>query len=87
MELWGIATSLHVCYSTRMMLSEAAKTALINVGTNRQGAQADYFTNNVDALFELAEAGLISKSGYGLTRRGGIERQRLLSAQLDSLFG
>jgi hypothetical protein len=66
-----------------MALSEAAKQALINVGTNRQGARVE---GNFSALAELFRAGLIGHED-GLTRKGTIERERLQAAALDAAFG
>lgn len=65
-------------------LSEAAQTALINVGTNRQGALVDSMTYS-QILGELFGAGLIG-SDNGLTRKGTIARQAVLSARLDAAF-
>lgn len=68
-----------------MALSTGAADALVAVGTNRQGATVSDRTpaNVVDELFG---AGLIGV-GNGLTRRGTIERERIVRAQLDALFG
>jgi hypothetical protein len=65
-------------------MSEAAKKALINVGTNRQGATVDDVALNV--WYEMYSAGLIGVGG-GLTRKGTIVRERLMSAELEKAFG
>lgn len=66
-------------------LSTEAADALIGVATNRQGATISDRTP-ARVVDELFGAGLIGV-GNGLTRRGTIERERLMSAQLDALFG
>lgn len=63
-----------------MRLSRAAEKALINAGTNRQGARVDPRTPE-SALIELVNAGLIGPA-YGLTRTGTIRRERLM----DEMF-
>lgn len=65
-----------------MQMSQSAERALINVGTNRQGAtvQAD-----PDTLAELSARGLVGRSG-GLTRSGTIKRQVLVNRVLDEAF-
>jgi hypothetical protein len=63
-------------------LSAAATEALINVGTNRQGAVAQ---GTEAAMAELQRAGLIG-DGFGLTRRGTIVRERVMSAALEAAF-
>lgn len=64
-------------------LSDEAKSALVNVGTNRQGAVVSNVAVSVEA--ELYLAGLIGPE-RGLTRRGTIVRERLVRAALDSAF-
>ncbi len=66
-----------------MQMSEAAEKALINVGTNRQGAVVQ---GDLGALLELQDEGLIGQN-LGLTRMGTIVRQRLMTAELDKAFG
>ena len=66
-----------------MKLSEAARTALINAGTNRQGAAVKADPVVVTELYDFGLVGL----GDGLTRRGSIERERIMSAELDRAFG
>lgn len=66
-------------------MSEAARAALINIGTNRQGATPPPMTP-ADVLRELQEMGLLGKE-WGLTRRGTIKRQLLVEDQLNELFG
>lgn len=63
-------------------MSPAARTALINIGTNRQGATA---TGSPEALHELTKLGLIGP-GNGLTRCGTIERQLMMEDLLEDIF-
>lgn len=65
-------------------LSSAAIQALIDVGTNRQGATISARTANV-VVKELRVAGLIG-DGMGLTRRGTIARERFVHTMLVTLF-
>lgn len=65
-----------------MQMSEAAKRALINVGTNRQGARVPA---TPAVRRELLLAGLIGDLD-GLTRKGSIKRESVLSAALDAAF-
>lgn len=65
-------------------LTAEARTALINVGTNRQGAKVT--GTDVATELELNMAGLIGE-GAGLTRTGTIVRQRLMDLALESAFG
>lgn len=65
-----------------MQMSEAAKRALINVGTNRQGARV---SATPAVRRELLLAGLIGDLD-GLTRKGSIKRESVLSAALDAAF-
>jgi hypothetical protein len=67
-----------------MQLSPKAVEALINVGTNRQGASI-WKGTNACVVNELRELRLIG-SGGGLTRRGTIKRQQLMLAVMDELF-
>lgn len=64
------------------MMTEKMQTALINAEHGGQGAKvsADAIT-----LQKLESAKLIG-SGDGLTRKGTIERERLISAKMDELF-
>lgn len=64
-------------------MSQAARTALLSIGTNRQGATPAP-TTPVDALAELEWLGLIGK-GQGLTRKGTIKRELLVSSLMDLL--
>ena len=66
-----------------MELSSEAKTALINVGTNRQGAVVH---PNLPAgtLSELRRKALIGE--YGLTMAGSIARARIVAERLDAAF-
>ncbi len=63
-------------------MSPAARTALVNVGTNRQGATA---TGSPEAMHELAKLGLVGPLG-GLTRAGTIERQLIMEDMMEDLF-
>lgn len=63
-------------------LSPDATAALVNVGTNRQGATV-HATG--DAFWELEAAGLIGIKG-GLTRKGSIEREKMVTRLLDVAF-
>lgn len=67
-----------------MNLSEAAKTALINAGSNAQGTKV--CANTREVVAELKDAGLIGIQG-GLTRKGTIAREKLVNAKLDEMFG
>lgn len=60
-------------------MSDAAREALINIGTHRQGATAPILSQ--DALAELEYLGYIGK-GQGLTRKGSIVRERLVDAAM-----
>lgn len=64
-------------------LSDAATTALVNTGTNRQG---EVVQGSAAVLDELFGAGLVGQ-GNGLTRRGTIARERLATAALEAAFG
>ena len=65
-------------------LSAQAQAALIGVGTNRQGATISPRTVEV-VVWELTAAGLIGRD-RGLTRRGTIVRERVMTAALDAAF-
>lgn len=65
-------------------LSRDAADTLIDTGTNRQGATISDATSEA-VVHELQRAGLIGE-GYGLTRKGTIERDRLVIARMDTLF-
>lgn len=70
-----------------MELTQQAQTALINVGTNRQGATIPT-TTPIEAQGELWVAGLIGRGNPGgLTRKGTIVRQRLVDTRLEEAFG
>lgn len=56
-------------------ISEAAKSALLSTGTNRQGAKPTH-PMTADVKAELVTEGLIGTGG-GLTRRGTIAREKL----------
>ena len=66
-----------------MRTSPEATAALINAGTNRQGAKV---RGTEAALIELRMMSLIGE-GDGLTRFGTIARQRAVDAAMDSVFG
>lgn len=66
-----------------MNLTEAAKTALINASSSRQGTK---ITADAVVVTELFDAGLVGLSD-GLTARGTIARDRLVSAALEAAFG
>lgn len=67
-------------------LSKAAESALVNT-TPRQGARVPGVeVRGADALhFEMRDFGLIGKDG-GLTRRGLIVRERIVSDRMDEAF-
>ena len=64
-------------------LSAQATKALINAATDRQGARVVSLNQRV--VEELFNADLIGPEG-GLTRRGTIVRERLVTAALDAAF-
>lgn len=68
-----------------MQISEEARVALINAGTNRQGKPI--ISGSVSVFHELVDAGLITEKNAGLTRKGGITRERLMNEALDRAFG
>jgi hypothetical protein len=72
--------------STASKLTAEARTALINVGTNRQGARVLQPGVSPATFVELVEWGLIGPND-GLTRAGAIVRQRLMDLALESAFG
>lgn len=63
-------------------LSDTAKAALINASTSRQGALLPQHTPG-PVVTELRNAGLIGAYG-GLTRTGGVERDRAITQALDA---
>lgn len=65
-----------------MTLSESAKQALIN-SDSHQGAKV---SDNILIHNELSRNGLIG-TGCGLTRKGTIEREKLVRAAEDAAFG
>lgn len=65
-----------------MNLSDEAKSALINAGSSREGTRIQAG----DAQGDLFGAGLTGHFG-GLTRKGSIERERLLAEAEDKAFG
>lgn len=67
-------------------LSANAITALIDLGTSRQGVTLPAVVRGGEVtLAELAKAGLIGPE-RGLTRRGGIIRDREVEKALESAF-
>lgn len=68
---------------TKAKLSDEAKTALMSATSSTQGARVPGGT--AAGRLELAKAGLMTPLGH-LTRRGSIERERLVTAELDAAF-
>ena len=66
-------------------LSPQARTALLSVGTNRQGATPRQRDAGPEVMWELEAAGLIGPGG-GLTRKGSIVRQREVTRSLEDAF-
>lgn len=66
-------------------MTAAARAALINIGTNRQGATPPPSTP-VEVLHELTKLGILGR-GNGLTRRGTIKRQQLMDDVMNETFG
>lgn len=64
-------------------MSEKARAALINVGTNRQGATPPPATDAA-TLHELTALGILGR-GNGLTRRGTIKRQLLIEDLMEAI--
>lgn len=62
-------------------MSEAAKSALINTASARQGSAVNA---SREVTAELSRLGLIGDKG--LTRRGTIERERAVNAALNAAF-
>jgi hypothetical protein len=67
-------------------LSDRARIALVNTGTNREGARVPVTPGESMVWAELTEAGLIGAGG-GLTRKGSIARERYTDRLMDSVFG
>lgn len=74
----------HACKVSPMEMSDRALEALVNVGCDRQGATISPYTSD-RVVRELRALGLIGDDN-GLTRQGSIERQRIMSVNLDTLF-
>lgn len=68
-----------------MEITTAAATALVDCATNRQGTLIPASTTT-EVRRELRRAGLIGP-GDGLTRKGGIARERLVDEMLEKAFG
>lgn len=67
-------------------LSDPARTALLAVPSDAEGAQVITQTTTSGVRGELRERGLIGPRG-GLTRKGSILKARLDREELDALFG
>lgn len=68
------------CYDQGMTMSAAATDALINAGKELgPGVSAN-------VIKELTDAGLVGDR-QGITRKGSIERGRIIDARLDEMFG
>lgn len=65
-------------------LTPAAREALINIGTRRQGATVAPIVT-AEVLTELQEFGYVGKLG-GLTRSGSIRRELLTAEFLDAML-
>lgn len=63
-------------------LSPAASSALVNASSNRQGTAVPA---TGDVFWELEAAGLIGING-GLTRKGSIRREQIVTRLLDAAF-
>jgi hypothetical protein len=68
-----------------MQISQEAKDALINAGTNRQAARV--IAGSVAVFHELVDAGLITERTSSLTSKGTIARERAVTEALDKAFG
>lgn len=68
-----------------MEITAAAAGALVDAGTNRQGATIPT-TTPIEARRELVAAGLIGPTA-GLTRKGTIVRERIMEEMLEKAFG
>jgi len=65
-------------------MSAAARTALMNIGTMRQGSTC-WVGTPLRVIAELRSFGFLGEGG-GLTRRGSIERQRIADQQFEEMF-
>lgn len=65
-------------------MSDNARAALINIGTNRQGSTPPPATP-ANVLSELHNLGLIGKNN-GLTRKGSVKRELIYAELLDTTF-
>lgn len=70
---------------TAQQLSDMAKTALLDLGTDRQGTLPAPGTPPA-AITELCAAGLMGEK-TGLTRAGSIARQRISEQMMEAMFG
>lgn len=66
-------------------MTEAARSALVNINTNRQGATPPPSTTP-EVLHELAKLGYLG-NGNGLTRKGTIRRQLVMDELMNDMFG
>lgn len=65
-------------------MSQAARDALIAIGTRRQGATPPPATRP-EVLEELRDLGHLGKTN-GLTRKGSIKRELIMDELLDAAF-
>jgi len=65
-------------------MSAAARTALMDIGTMRQGSTCGPATPSA-VVAELKSFGFLGEGG-GLTRRGSLERQRIEDEQFEEMF-
>jgi hypothetical protein len=65
-------------------MSTAARTALMNIGTMRQGSTCGPATPR-EVIAELKSLGYLGAGG-GLTRKGSIQRQRIADQQFEEMF-
>ena len=65
------------------MMKTHIKSALMAAASNRQGTPVPAIDR---VRREMQEIGLVGPDG-GLTRQGSIERERIMSAELDRAFG
>lgn len=65
-------------------MSTAARTALMNIGTMRQGSTCGPAAPSA-VISELKSLGFLGDGG-GLTRKGSIKRQRIADEQFEEMF-
>ena len=66
-------------------LSDRARIALVNTGTNREGARVPVTPSESMVWAELTGAGFVGLTG-GLTRAGSIARERYMNQLMDKLL-